>query len=400
MPIKKEPMRLSFTLFCLLTAAYLSAQKATDFAAYTNFLKAEIAEERIAGAVSLIVKDGEIVHRGAWGYSDKEESIAMKENQVFHLMSMTKPIVSVAAMMLWEEGKFKLDDPISKYLPGFEKLRVAKDVKEGKDGATVPAKSIPTIRQLLSHTAGFSHGLSGSALDNDIARALYFSPQANIASRVKTLTELPMIGQPGEQWSYSASPDVISLLIEKLSGMTTAEYLQKKLFDPLGMEDAGYNMTEAQAARMPKLYKVVDGILVNDKMQMPANGHSVFGGTHGLLSSAADYGKFCEMLLNGGKVDGHRYLKASTIELITQSHIGDVPYQPGNTFGLGFGVTTKTPEDGSDSKGRFQWSGAYSTFFFVDPANDLYAILMTQTSPFTGRYGDELREHVYEAIRR
>jgi len=391
-------MKLFFSLFSLLVASFLTAQQVTDFTAYTDFLEKEIAEERIAGAVSLVVKDGIVVHNGAWGLSDREEKVAMEEDQVFHLMSMTKPIVSVAAMMLWEEGKFKLDDPISEYLPGFENLRVAKDVKEGKDGATVPAKSIPTIRQLFSHTAGFSHGLSGSALDNDIARALYFSPQADIASRVKTLTELPMIGQPGEQWSYSASPDVVSLLIEKISGMSTAEYLQTKLFTPLGMEDTGYNMTETQAARMPKLYKVVDGKLVNDKMQMPANGHSVFGGTHGLLASAADYGKFCEMLLNGGEVDGHRYLKTSTIELMTQKHIGDAPYRPGQTFGLGFGVTTVTPEDGSDSKGRFQWSGAYSTFFFVDPANKLYAILMTQTSPFTGRYGDELRKHVYKAI--
>ncbi len=392
-------MKLFFSLFSLLAASFLTAQQVTDFTAYTDFLEKEIAEERIAGAVSLIVKDGKVVHDGAWGLSDREEKVAMEENQVFHLMSMTKPIVSVAAMMLWEEGKFKLDDPISQYLPGFDNLQVAKDVKEGKDGATVPAKSIPTIRQLFSHTAGFSHGLSGSALDNDIAKALYFSPQANIASRVKTLTNLPMIGQPGEQWSYSASPDVVSLLIEKISGMTTAEYLQTKLFDPLGMKDTGYNMTEAQAARMPKLYKVVDGKMVNDKMQMPARGHSVFGGTHGLLATAEDYGKFCEMLLNGGEIDGHRYLKAATIELMTQSHIGDVPYRPGQTFGLGFGVTTVTPEDGSDSKGRFQWSGAYSTFFFVDPANDLYAILMTQTSPFTGRYGDELRKHVYEAIK-
>lgn len=393
-------MKLYFSFFCLLTATFLTAQQAMDFTAYTNFLEKETTEERIAGAVSLIVKDGKVIHDGVWGFSDVEGKVPMAEDQVFHLMSMTKPIVSVAAMMLWEEGKFTLDDPISKHLPGFENLRVAKDVQKGKDGATVAAKNIPTIRQLFSHTAGFSHGLSGSALDNDVAKALYFSPQADIASRVKTLTELPLLGQPGEQWSYSASPDVISLLIEKLSGMTTSEYLQSKLFDPLGMEDTGYNMTEAQTARMPKLYKVMDGKLVQDKMQMPANGHSVFGGTHGLLSTIDDYGKFCQMLLNGGQAGENRYLKASTIELMTQSHIGDVGYAPGQTFGLGFGVSTATPKDGSDSKGRFYWSGAYSTFFFVDPANDLYAILMTQTSPFTGRYGDALREHVYKAINR
>lgn len=393
-------MRLTFTLFMLLAVTLLTAQKANDFSGYSNYLEKEIAEERIAGAVSLIVMDGEVVHEGAWGYSDKEEKVLMKEDQVFHLMSMTKPIISVAAMMLWEEGEFKLDEPISNYLPGFENLRVAKDVKAGKDGATVPAKSVPTIRQLFSHTAGFSHGLSGSALDNDVAKALYFMPQADIASRVKTLTELPLVGQPGEQWSYSASPDIIARLIEKLSGMTVAEYLQTKLFDPLGMEDTGYNMTEAQAERMPRLYKVVDGKLVRDMMQMPASGHTVFGGTHGLLSTAGDYAKFCRMLLNGGQADGHRYLKASTIELMTQSHIGDASYRPGQTFGLGFSIVTDKPEDGTDSQGRYFWSGAYSTFFFIDPANDLYAILLTQTSPYTGRYGEALREHVYQAIGR
>jgi CubicO group peptidase (beta-lactamase class C family) len=391
--------RLLLLLPLLLIGQLLLAQRNDKFAEYTDYLQQEIKEERIAGAVSLIVKDGEVVHQGAWGMSDREAEVGMKSDNVFHLMSMTKPIVSVGLMQLWEKGNFKLDDPVSKYLMGFSNLRVAQDVSEGKDGETVPAKSAVTIRQILSHTAGFSHGLSGTALDNDIARALYYAPQKDIKSRVRTLTQLPMIGQPGEQWSYSASPDIAALLIEHFTGETVDDYLRKRIFKPLGMKDTGYNMTPEQAARMPKLYKVVDGELERDVMQMPAKGHTVFGGSHGLLSTTADYGKFCEMLVNGGKANGKRILKAKTLELMTQNHIGSNVYAPGQTFGLGFGVTVDLPEDGLDSAGRYYWSGAYSTFFFVDPANDLYAILMTQTSPFTGRYGEALRKWVYQGIR-
>ncbi|MFT5998765.1 MAG: CubicO group peptidase (beta-lactamase class C family) [Neolewinella sp.] len=383
----------------LFIGQLLLAQTEDKFSAYTDFLQQEVTEERIAGAVSLVVKDGEVVHQGAWGMSDREAEVAMKTDDVFHLMSMTKPIVSVALMQLWEKDYFELDDPVSKHLEGFSNLRVAKDVSEGKDGETVAAQSKITIRQILSHTAGFSHGLSGTTLDNDVARALYYAPQKDIKSRVRTLSQLPMIGQPGAQWSYSASPDIAALLIEYFSGETVDDYLRKRIFKPLGMKDTGYNMSPEQAARMPKLYKVVDGELVRDRNQSPANGHTVFGGTHGLLSTTADYGKFCEMLLNGGKANGKHILKAETLELMTQNHIGSNAYAPGQTFGLGFGVTVDLPKDGLDSPGRYYWSGAYSTFFFVDPANGLYAILMTQTSPYTGRYGEALRKWVYRGIR-
>ncbi|MFK8164958.1 MAG: serine hydrolase domain-containing protein [Lewinella sp.] len=390
---------LRLILPLLLIGQLLNAQTTDKFASYTDYIQKEISEAHISGAVSLIVKDGEVLHQGAWGMSDREADVAMKTDDVFHLMSMTKPIVSVALMQLWEKGMFKLDDPVSKHLMGFSNLRVAKDVSEGKDGETVPVKSAITIRQVLSHTAGFSHGLSGTALDNDIAMALYFSPQKDIKSRVRTLTQLPMIGQPGEQWSYSASPDIAALLIEHFTGETVAEYLHKRIFKPLGMKDTGYNMTAAQAARMPKLYKPVDGKLERDLMQMPASGHTVFGGSHGLLSTTADYGKFCEMLVNGGKANGKRILKAKTLKLMTENHIGNNVFRPGHTFGLGFGVAVDVPEDGLDSTGRFYWSGAYATYFFVDPANDLYAILMTQTSGNRQPYGDELRKVVYRGIK-
>lgn len=389
---------LRFFLPLLLIGSLLSAQSESSFSAYSTFIEDQIAQEEFAGAVSLVVKDGKVLHRGAFGHADLEESTPMAEDQVFHLMSMTKPIVTVAAMILWQEGKFKLDDKVSTYLDGFDNLQVAKSVTEGKDGPTVPALTPVTIRQVMTHTAGFSHGLSGSKLDNEIAMALYYVPQENIASRVKTLTELPLIGQPGKQWSYSASPDILALLIEHFSGMTAAEFLQQRVFDPLGMSSTGYNLPEEKAARMAKLYKQVDGKLVRDPMQMGAMGNKVFGGSHGLLSTADDYAAFCRMLVNDGKYKGGRLLKKSTLEMMTSNQLGDIPYPAGKGFGLGFGIDTEQPKDGLGSAGNYYWSGAYSTFFFVDPVNNLFAILMTQRNPYTGSIGENMRKQVYSAL--
>ncbi|MEO0733905.1 MAG: serine hydrolase domain-containing protein [Bacteroidota bacterium] len=392
-------MRAYLSLLLLVIATSLFAQQKPDFSTYTEFLETEIAEDHIAGAVSLIVRDGKVLHEGAWGFANREKKEAMAPDQIFHLMSMTKPIVSLAFMMLHEEGKFQLEDPVSKYLEGFDELQVATSLKKGKDVATVPAKTPITIRQVLTHTAGFSHGLSGSPLDNDIARALYYSPQENIESRVMTLRQLPLHFQPGTRWFYSASPDILALLIEHFSGMTAADFLQKRIFTPLNMADTGYNLPEDKAAKMAKLYKVEDGKLVRDPMQMGATGNKVYGGTHGLLSTAADYGKFCQMLLDGGKApDGTPLVKEATLALMTRNHLGDIPYRAGQGFGLGFGLDTEVPEDGLGAAGRYYWSGAYSTFFFVDPENDLYAILMTQLAPFTGSYGDALRKYVYQGL--
>ncbi|MEM9258597.1 MAG: serine hydrolase [Bacteroidota bacterium] len=255
------------------------------------------------------------------------------------------------------------------------------------------------MRQALTHTAGFGHGLSGSQLDNELAMALYFAPQENIASRVKTLASLPMPLQPGTKWFYSASPDIIALLIEEFSGQTAADFLQKRIFEPLDMQDTGYNLSAEKAARLAKLYTVADGKLVNDPRQMGATGNKVYGGTHGLLSTAGDYGKFCQFLLDRGATpSGKQLIKPETLELMTRDHLGEVPYEEGKGFGLGVGIDLKVPKDKLGAAGRYYWSGAYSTFFFVDPENDLYAILMTQLSPYTGAYGDALRKYVYRGI--
>ena len=394
-------MRFIVFLLAFVCAAASTAQTDPVLKTYDRYLKKEIADGQLAGAVAVVVKDGKVLHRRAYGYSDVENETAMDTGAVFHIMSMTKPVISLAAMMLWEEGKFSIGAPISNYLAGFENLKVARDVNLGLESPQGAANSVPTIRQLLSHTAGFSHGLGGTRLDDEFARAMYFSPHADLAARVKRMTEFPLVAQPGTRWAYSASPDVIALLIEKMSGQSVDQFLRERIFEPLGMHDTGYNMTDTQAARMPKLYKSVDGKMVNDPMQMPASGHTVFGGSHGLLSTAADYGKFLQMILDGGVTPaGKRLVRASTLRIMARDQTGGVGFTERDDFGYGFAVAKATPADRTDNRGRMSWSGAYTTFFLVDPAERLYAILLTQTSPYTGRYGETLREHVYRAVLR
>ena len=367
---------------------------------YENFLKSEIEQGRIPGAVSLVMKNGKIVHKASFGYKSLNDKTTMEQDNIFHIMSMTKPIVTVAFMMLYEEGHFFLTDPVSKYLPQFKSLKVAKDLSEGKDGTTVPANTEVTIHQVLTHTAGFSHGLGGTKLDNETAQALYFEPQENIESRVNTLVSLPMIGQPGEQWYYSASPDVLALLIEHFSGMSTAEFLQQRIFDPLGMDDTGYNIPKAKQQRWVPVHNVNEGgKLVNSEQQLPKDGVTVFGGTHGLYSTAGDYMKFCQMLLNKGEGNGQRLLSSKTVELMTQNHVGDLYQAPGHGFGLGFGVITDLAETkATGSEGQYYWGGAYCTYFFIDPEEELIGILMSQLQPYSNFYSNKMRQYIYQTI--
>ena len=366
---------------------------------YHDFLREEIKQEKIPGAVSLIYQGGREVDNSTFGYRDWDTKTPMSADQIFFIQSMTKPIISVAFMMLYEEGYFSLNDPVKNYLPAFESLQVATDLSQGAESPTQPIKEDIRIWHLLSHTAGFSHGLGGSVLDQDIMRALYFQPQVNIESRVNTLLTLPLVGQPGEQWYYSASPDVLALLIEHFSGMSTAEFLETRLFGPLGMDDTGYNLNTDQKARKVTLHTRSDGTLKNSPRQTPTEGNTVFGGTHGLFSTAADYMKFCRMMLNGGEANGYQILSPKTIELMTMNHLGDIQREPGEGFGLGFGVTTDISEAHVlGSPGQYYWSGAYCTYFFIDPKEDLIAIMMSQLAEYSGFHGRMMKQLIYQSL--
>jgi CubicO group peptidase (beta-lactamase class C family) len=404
---KSKLIKLGIAVFFISTSAFsqtihsrTSEISIERLERYDHFIEQSIQKGAIPGAVVMVLKNGEVVHQKAFGSSDIDSKKPMVEDQIFFIQSMTKPIVTTAFMMLYEEGYFQLNDPVEKYLPWFKDLKIAIDPSKGIAGGTKPAQNKVTIANLLSHTAGFSHGIAAGKLEEEIRTAIYGSPQENIESRVRTLVNQPLIGEPGEQWYYSASPDVLSLLIEKFSGMTTAEFLQERIFDPLDMKDTGYNLTDDQKSRMVQVHtKDENGKLIKVERQTPTEGNKVFGGTHGLFSTAEDYSKFTTMLLNGGESHGIQFLSPKTIEIMTIDQANGLYNSPGHGFGFGFAVL----EDLADAKalgsvGQYFWSGAYCTFFFVDPKENLISIFMTQMANYDNYWGEKMRQFVYQAI--
>ncbi|WP_425638174.1 serine hydrolase domain-containing protein [Algoriphagus yeomjeoni] len=401
---------LFISLFLLNSAAFAqtmaekhhatSAISQERIGRYDTYLQNEVEQGRLAGAVTLIYKNGEKSHEKSIGYADLESKSIMNMDQIFYIQSMTKPIITTAFMMLYEEGHFLLNDPVEKYLPWFKDLKVAVDPSSGIAGGTVPAESKITITMLLSHTSGLSHGIAAGKLEEEIRNAIYSPTHQTIESRIKTMVTMPLVGQPGEQWYYSASPDVLSLLIEYFSGMTTAEFLQNRLFDPLGMTDTGYNLNEEQASRMATLHTYnQEGKLVKAPRQTQTSGNTVFAGANALFSTASDYAKFAQMLLNGGKWNGQQILSPKTIEIMTMDQIDGLYKAPGQGFGFGFAVMTDLADSNAlGSEGTYYWSGAYCTYFFIDPKEKLISIMMTQTAPFSGFYEQKMRQMVYQAI--
>ena len=372
---------------------------AETFATYEKYLKNEIQNQKAAGFVSLVAKDGIIVHHKAFGYSHLDQKDPMQKDHIFYIQSMTKPIISVAFMMLYEEGHFLLTDPVSNYLPSFNDLEVLVKESDGTS-ALVDTKRPVELWHLLSHTAGFSHGLGQNDYEQALSKALYEHPHKTINERVDTLISYPLVGHPGGQWYYSAAPDVLAVLIEQFSGMPVDQFLQERIFDPLGMDDTGYNLPFKDNSRIAGLHERKDeGHVVSTPAWGSAQGNTVFGGTHGLYSTAEDYFKFAQMVLNGGSLNGQRILGRKTIELMSYDHIGTLQYTPGLGFGLGFGVKTNVANTQlSGSKGSLYWSGLFNTYFFIDPEEKLIGILMSQTYPYSNFYGLKMRQLVYSAL--
>ena len=377
---------------------HVSLERLTRFERY---VKDEIAKGTIPGAVTLIMRNGKVVQEAAYGFKQVANKVPMATNDLFYIQSMTKPIITVAFMMLFEEGHFQLADPISKYIPEFKKMRVATDLTKGFASPTDSLESEITIAQLLSHTSGLTHGLGGNAFEKAFRTAYFVKPWTNIAERAMATTQYPTIGQPGKQWRYSAAHDIISMLIEKFSGMSTDAFLRTRLFTPLGMDDTGYNMTNAQLPRVVSLHsKATNGAPISViKFQAAAQGVKLWSGVNGLFSSAKDYAAFCQMLLNGGSYKGKQVLSRKTVDLITANYAGTMFNRPGEGFGLGFAVVTdvaatKLP----GSNGLFYWSGANNTHFFIDPKEQLIAIFMSQEEHHSITFHDYMRQLVYQAL--
>ncbi|MBC7904131.1 MAG: beta-lactamase family protein [Gemmatimonadaceae bacterium] len=367
----------------------------------------------IAGAAAIIVKDGKIVYYKAFGYDDTETKTSLRKDAIFRIASQTKAITSVAAMMLFEEGKFLLDDPLSKYIPEFRNLRVLDKFNEADSSfTTVPAKRQITIRDLLTHTSGIDYPLIGSKsmksiyTKADIPSGIGTSTRL-LATEMKKLAKLPLKHQPGEAWTYGLNSDLLGYLVEVVSGLSLDQFFKQKIFTPLGMNDTYFYIPNEKRARLVKLYtedslkrlvKSPDrvGDIVAD---YPNTDGTFFSGGAGLSSTAYDYAIFLQMLLNGGAYNGNRILSRSSVRMMTMNQIGDINL--GNKkFGLGFGITTERESARIPvGAGSFDWGGYFGTTYWADPKEKIAALILTQQSPNShGDILDKFKVLVYQAI--
>lgn len=348
-----------------------------------------IDAELTPGIITAIVRKGKLIHFQVQGEMDIATSKAMRPDAIFRIASMTKPIASVALMMLWEEGRFQLRDPVSKFIPAFADARVSTTADaSGMTGALIEPNRLITIRDLLTHTAG----LANSYMGNTRAYREAVAGAKDNAELIAKLAKLPLNYHPGEDWQYSIATDVVGHLVEIISGMSLDEFLKERIFGPLDMPDTQFYMDEDKADRLTAQYTPGDENKIT--LQDPGSAESrwisgpktLFRGAGGLASTARDYLRFQQMVLNGGELDGARLLAPATVSLMLENHTGDLDLWlpgPGIGFGLGYGVVVDRGEAATPlSLGAGYWGGAYCTLSWVDPAQDLVAVLMTQVRPY------------------
>ena len=356
-------------------------------------LQLYVDENRVAGAVALVLQDGQPIYERAVGWSDKEAGRRMTSDTIFRIASQTKAITSVAILSLVEEGKIGLNDPASRFIPAFAKTTVRND----PDGTIVPARRPVTIRHLLTHTAGISYGN-----ERDIA-ALYeakgLGPAAGngwytadktelVCDTMERLALLPFIAQPGEAYVYGYNTDVLGCIVERASGVPLDQFIRTRITEPLGMKDTHFYLPAAERHRLAAVYSSdSEGRITRAPEGARGQGHYVdgprrsFAGGAGLLSTARDYARFLEMIRNGGALGSARILAPRTVQLMTTNQVGSLHSSTGLGFGFGFETTDQFGANGLDSQGAFGWGGAYGTVYRVDPQARLTMVLMIQLMP-------------------
>lgn len=396
----------------------LSSEKAPDAPTFSraaldrigDYVRNEISNGKIPGAVLLIQQHGKLVHLECFGVRDPATGAPMTPDTIFQIYSMSKAVTSVAAMMLVDDGKLSLDDPVSKYIRSFADAKVGVDLSD--EAGKYPLKLEPlkrpiTIRDLLRHTSGITYGFFG---ETQVQR-LYADPKlyagdydnAEFADRIASL---PLADQPGVRWNYSHSTDVLGRVIEVASGQSLFQFEKQRLFDPLGMSETAYYV--ADKAKWPRIAQAypVDRFRVAG-IKDPTEARRWESGGAGLVSTAGDYARFLQMLLNGGELDGKRYLKPETVALMTSDQIGPEtkiihdPFYfpgPGSGFGLGFAIRTAPPPNTTWPLGEYRWDGAGGSFYFVDPKDDLLVVFMVQAPTQGGRIQLALKTIMYEAL--
>ncbi|MEE2664476.1 MAG: serine hydrolase domain-containing protein [Myxococcota bacterium] len=368
-------------------------------------LRDHVDHERIAGVVALLARRGKVAFFESYGERDLERAEPMTDDTIFRIASMSKPITSVAVLMLYEQGHFLLDDPVSLYLPELGALEVAVEQDAAADLETVPAQREMTIQDLLRHTSGLTYGFfSDSRVDQLYLERGVLSRDATTAETVSKLAALPLKHQPGSTWEYSISVDVLGRLVEVVSGLPFDRFLEEQIFAPLGMDDTGFHVPKSALPRVAVNYQWKDEQLVPAEVN-PVESFEVpttyFSGGGGLVSTAADYYRFCQMLLNGGELGGRRLLGRKTVEWMTSDHLGEIEFarRPGYGFGLGFAIRTDVGlAVVPGSLGEFNWGGAYGTSFWIDPAEDFIGIFMIQLRPAPRAYRQQFKGLAYQAI--
>ncbi len=364
----------------------------------------------LPGAVVFIARDGQLVYAKSFGWQDREKKIPMSNDTIFRLYSMTKPVVSVAAMMLVEEGKLGLQEPVSKYIPEFKNMKVGVESKDadGKPVLTlVDAKRQITVQDLLRHTSGLTYGVLGAptAVKQLYKDAEIFSQKWVLADFCRALAKLPLQFQPGTTWEYSHSTDVLGRVVEVASGQTLDVFLAEHIFAPLKMVDTGFQVPADKQHRvaqpMPDVYTGKTPELIDF-----SKSQTFFAGGHGLVSTAADYLRFAQMLANGGELEGARILGPRIVEYMTSNHVNaqidnGPTYLPGPGYGFGLGFATRTDRGQSEwpgSPGDFYWAGYAGTYFWVDPEEELVPVFMSQEPLRRQYYRVQLRNLVYGSI--
>jgi len=373
-------------------------------------MQSYVNDGKLAGIVMLIAREGKVAHAGVYGQMDIENSKAMRRDALFRIYSMTKPITGAALMTLYDEGRFGLDDPVAKYLPGFDQVKVFAG-KEGGAIKQVDVKRPVTIRDLMCHTAGLAYGLfPASPVDEMYKEAQLLDRTRNLDSMLERLVKLPLAAQPGEKWMYSIAVDVQGKLIEVLSGKPLDLFFAERIFQPLAMKDTSFFVPADKLDRLTVNYGMKDGRLSpvdGSATSQFATAPALLSGGGGLVSTADDYLRFAQMMLNRGELDGKRILKPETVDLMTRNHLAKelVPIRigplalPNTGFGLDFAVRVQVGAgEPQGSLGEYWWGGAASTQFFVAPHENLICVGMTQFMPATPIYFQDARKKLYTAV--
>jgi CubicO group peptidase (beta-lactamase class C family) len=383
-------------------------------------IQRSIDDGRIAGGVALVARHGKVAYFKAVGMADRDAKKPMRTDNIFRICSMTKPFTSVAVMMLYEEGRFMLNQPVSDFLPEFKHMKVM-DPPFPQDTTSPPGRLVDaqrpvTILQLLTHTAGLTYQWNarlGKAYDEGGVPSGLLQQEGSIGEGVKKLAAQPLLFQPGEIWEYSLADDVLGRLVEVVSGMPFDKFLEERIFKPLGMKDTYFYVPDEKVSRLATAYTyypgkglmpIVDGQVVREgttvySADYPYHGpRTYFSGGGGLSSTAEDYFRLCQMMLNGGQLNGVRLLSRKSVELMTQDRVGEK--RRGAGYGLGFGVINDPSQlQELGSVGTYYWGGFYYTAFEVDPKEDLIVIFMGQLHPSGGLNLDEkVKRLAYQAI--